>query len=206
MRRDADEPHDGDGDSRAGGWEWRRPRGIFVLVPIEGPAGAHIRAIRAEFDPKLAAMNAPHVTLIGSSGAGPIAPDTPRDVLERVFTGVAATTAPFDVVAEPPHRFVDTGIVSFPLPARGPLRQLHERIVTSGLRFLPTRFAFAPHATISYYPELTRTRERDLLALRLDAPIRIEALEVFLTNDPQPSDLLFRVPLGGGPPTADPRG
>lgn len=197
MRRDPGDRHEFENDYHDADWEWRRPRGIFVLVPIDGEAGAQVRAIRAQHDPRLAAMNAPHVTLIGSSGAGPIAPDTPRDVLERVVGGIAATTAPFEVVAEAPHRFVDTGIVSFPLPARGPLRALHERIVTSGLRFLPTRFAFAPHATISYYPDVSRTKERELLGLRLSAPIRIERLELSLTNDPQPPDVLLSVPLAG---------
>ena len=197
MRRDPGDRHEFENDYHDADWEWRRPRGIFVLVPIDGEAGAQLRAIRAQHDPRLAAMNAPHVTLIGSSGAGPIAPDTPRDVLKRVFGGIAPTTAPFEVVAEAPHRFVDTGIVSFPLPARGPLRALHERIVTSGLRFLPTRFAFAPHATISYYPDVSRTKERALLGLRLTAPIRIERLELSLTNDPQPPDVLLSVPLAG---------
>lgn len=194
MRRDDDAFEN---DYRDADWEWRRPRGIFVLVPIEGEAGAQIRAIRAQYDPKLAAMNAPHVTLIGSSGAGPIAADTPRETLARVFGEIAAATAPFEVPAEAPHRFVDTGIVSFPLPARGVLRALHERITASGLRFLPTRFAFAPHATVSYYPEVTRARERELLALRLTAPIRIDRLELSLTNDPQPPDILLSLPLGG---------
>lgn len=186
-----------DNDYRDADWEWQRPRGIFVLVPITGEAGAQIQAIRTQYDPKLAAMNAPHVTLIGSSGAGPIAADTPRETLARVFGEIAATTPAFEVAAEAPHRFVDTGIVSFPLAARGPLRALHERIVNSGLRFLPTRFAFAPHATVSYYPEVTRPRERELLGLRLTAPVRIDRLELSLTNDPQPPDILLSLSLAG---------
>ena len=128
---------------------------------------------------------------------GPIAADTPRERLAQVFDEIAASTPPFEVTAEPPNRFVDTGIVSFPLPARGPLRALHERILTSGLRFLPTRFAFAPHATISYYPDVSREKERALLALKLTAPIRIERLELSLTNDPQPPDILLSLALGG---------
>jgi 2'-5' RNA ligase len=200
MRRN--DRHSYDDDSAAefeqddADWDWQRPRGIFVLVPIGGEAGAQIQAIRAQYDPRLAAMNDPHVTLIGSSGAGPIAADTPRERLEQVFRAIARDIEPFAVQAEPPHRFVDTGIVSFPLLARGPLRTLHERIVTSGLRFMPTRFAFAPHATISYYPDVTRERERALLQLRLTAPVHITTLELSLTNDPQPPDVLLSLPLG----------
>lgn len=192
------------GASVDAGWDWQRPKGIFVLIPIEHEAGARLQAIRERHDPRLARMNAPHISLAGSSGVGPIDPNTPRAELARVLGGIAAATAPFAVAAELPHRFVDTDIVSFPLAARGPLRALHDRVATSGLRFLPTRFAFAPHATISYYPELTRARERELLRLRLSEPIRIEALEAYLTNDPQPPDLLLRVPLAGGPGTPAP--
>jgi 2'-5' RNA ligase len=186
-----------DNDYRDADWEWQRPRGIFVLVPVEGVAGEQIQRIREQYDPKLAAINAPHVTLIGSSGAGPIAADTPRETLARVVGDIAATTPAFEVAAEPPHRFVDTGIVSFPLPARGALRALHERLTSSGLKCMPTRFAFAPHATVSYYPDVTRARERELLAMRLAAPIRIERLELSLTNDPQPPDILLSLALSG---------
>lgn len=193
----ADVPDDHDLEHDEPDFEWQRPRGIFVLVPIEGQAGAQIQRIREQYDRKLAAMNAPHVTLIGSSGAGPIASNTPREELTRIFTRIAAETAPFEVEAELPHRFVNTDIVSFPLPSRGPLRVLHEKILTSGLRFMPTRFAFAPHATVSYYPELSRARERELLALKLSAPIRIERIELSLTNDPQPPDIIVNVSLTG---------
>ncbi len=193
----ADVPDDDELEHDEPDFEWQRPRGIFVLVPIQGEAGAQIQRIREQYDRKLAVMNAPHVTLIGSSGAGPIASNTPREELERIFRRIAAETAPFEVDAELPHRFVNTGIVSFPLPARGPLRMLHEKILTSGLRFMPTRFAFAPHATVSYYPELTRARERELLSLRLSAPIRIERIELSLTNDPQPPDIIVNVTLTG---------
>jgi 2'-5' RNA ligase len=196
----ADVPENDDDEHEDADVEWQRPRGIFVLVPIEGEAGAQIQAIREQYDRKLAAMNAPHVTLIGSSGAGPIASNTPREELTRIFSKIARETEPFEVVAELPHRFVNTGIVSFPLPARGALRVLHEKILTSGLRFLPTRFAFAPHATVSYYPELSRARERELLSLKLTAPIRIERLELSLTNDPQPPDIVVNVRLGDPTP------
>ena len=48
--------------------------GIFVTAELDGPLGDRIRAIQERWDPKLARELPPHVTLIGSSGAGPIAP------------------------------------------------------------------------------------------------------------------------------------
>jgi len=46
--------------------------GIFLIAELDGAIGERIHAIQKRFDPKLAAESPPHVTLIGSSGAGPI--------------------------------------------------------------------------------------------------------------------------------------
>jgi len=70
-----DDQADGDADDiPESGQAWRRPAGAFVLIPIGGEAGDQLDAMRRRFDPKLAATNRPHLSLIGSSGAGPIAP------------------------------------------------------------------------------------------------------------------------------------
>jgi hypothetical protein len=44
---------------------------------------------------------------------------------------------------------------------------------------------------------LTPARERELLAMRVNAPAIIERLQVYLTRDPQPSKLLFEIALTG---------
>ena len=62
------------------------------------------------------------------------------------------------------------------------------------------RFQFSPHCTLSFYPELTAKNEREMLAVRVDVPARIERLQIYLTRDPQPSKKLFELDLTG--PTA----
>jgi hypothetical protein len=55
----------------------RAKSGIFVFAPIGGEVGERILALQRRVDPRLGALNQrPHVTLVGSSGMGPIAPDT----------------------------------------------------------------------------------------------------------------------------------
>ena len=39
---------------------------------MDGAAGERILALQRRYDPKLAAMGLPHVTLAGSSGVGPV--------------------------------------------------------------------------------------------------------------------------------------
>jgi 2'-5' RNA ligase len=195
--------HDAEGDDYGySEWEWQRPKGIFVLIPIDGAAGESLRTIRQRVDPKLAAMNDPHISLIGSSGVGPIHAHTPIAQLRAVFEQIAADTAPFRVKAEPPHRFIESNVMSFGLSPRGPLRALHDKVIQAGLSFMPVRFAFAPHATISFFPTMTRERERALLPLRLEEPIEIRRLELSMTNDPQRPEVIFAVELHG--PVAGP--
>ena len=182
------------------GRPWRRAAGIYVLADIVGAAGEQIREIQRQYDPKLAASSAPHVTIIGSSGAGLIAPSTSVDELRAAVGPIAAATPPLSLELGPPMRFMQTEIVVLPLSPHGPLRALHEAIKTSGLRFGRPRFAFSPHATLSFYPTLTPARRRELLALRVREPAIIERLEFSLTDDPQPPRTLLTLTLDGSGP------
>ena len=159
-----------------------------------------IRAIQQRFDPKLARLTPPHLTLVGSSGVGSIPTDTPTDRIRDALAPIAATTAPMSLPFGLPHRFMQTEIVSLPLDPHGPLRTLHERIAKSGLPFRPARFMFTPHCTLSFYPTLTPERERELLSLRVTAPAIVNRLQIYLTRDPQPSKKLFELELTGVPP------
>ncbi len=171
--------------------------GIFVLVELPGEAGEQVRVIQHKFDPKLARLTPPHITLVGSSGVGAIPTDTPVARLREALEPIAATIAPMSLTFGLPHRFMQTDIISLPLDPNGPLRVLHERIARSGLPFKPARFLFSPHCTLNFYPTLTPATERELLAMRVTAPAIIERLQIYLTRDPQPAKLLFEVPLTG---------
>lgn len=168
-----------------------------MLAPIAGPAADRIRNLQRQYDPKLAGMYRPHLTLAGSSGVGPIAAGTPLEVIRAALEPVARATAPLSLRLAPPHRFMQTSIVSFPLDPHGPLRTLHDRIARSGLRFLSARFTFTPHITVSFYPELTRERERALLALRVSESALVDRLVLSATAEPFAPRVLFEIPLGG---------
>jgi 2'-5' RNA ligase len=179
------------------GRDWRRPQGIFVLAPIGGPAGERIRRLQERYDPKLATTSRPHVTLVGSSGVGPIVAGTTEATLRSALEPVAREMPPLTLPFGAPRRFMQTNIVSLPLDPHGPLRELFERIRASGLRFGPVRFEFTPHVTLSYFPTLDRRREREILAERVTEPAVVDRLELSLTNDPQPPSRLFELPLAG---------
>ena len=176
----------------------RARSGIFVFAPIGGDVGARIDAVARQYDPRLAALDqAPHVTVAGSSGMGPIAPDTTPEDLEAAIAPIAASTQPITLRFGRPTRFMQTQIVVLPLDPHGPLRTLHERIKTSGLRAARPRFYFTPHVTLNLYRELPPELLIALLAERFDAPVTIDTLEAHLTRDTGESRSLARWKLGG---------
>jgi len=177
--------------------KWRRGPGIFVVIDARGEAGDRIHALQRAYDPKLANYLPPHLTLVGSSGVGPIDPNTPREQLREIIAGIASTTPPMTLEFKAPIRFMQTDIVVLPLDHHGPLRDLYEGIVSSGLSFQPTRHAFTPHVTLSFFRTLTPQQRRELLAIRLETPMLVDHLRCSLTDEPMPPRELFEVPLTG---------
>jgi 2'-5' RNA ligase len=170
--------------------------GIFVIAELEGDIAAGVHALQERFDPKLAKEAPPHVTLIGSSGAGPFAPDTPVETLRSIVVPIAASTARLRLRFEKPVRFLQREIVCLPLDPHGPLRALHERLSTSGLPHAVARYPFTPHCTLSFYPTITPESLKEMLAVRVDGEWTLRKLRVYHTRDPQPPTLLFDAPLG----------
>jgi 2'-5' RNA ligase len=184
---------------------WRPGTGIYVIAPLQPALASVVLEIQTRFDPKLARLMPPHITIVGSSGAGPIAPTTPIDQLRDVLDPIARTTPPLTLELGRPMRFMQTDIIVLPLRPHGPLRELHERIARSGLTYAQPRFAFTPHITLSFYRQLAPNEQRALLALRVDDPVHITQIECSLSNDPQPARHLLTLPLQGmpGPRTDD---
>jgi 2'-5' RNA ligase len=159
--------------------------------------GERIAEIQKTHDPRLARLGPPHVTLTGSSGMGPIAADTTAEELHARLAPIAESTPPITLRLGRPTRFMQTEIVVVPLDPHGPLRTLHERIKTSGLRAAAPRFFYTPHVTLSLYREQTTSALKELLALRFDEPVEIQIIEAHLTRDTGESRELARFSLDG---------
>ena len=183
---------------------WRPGTGIYVVAPLQPSLAALVGEIQARFDPKLARLMPPHITIIGSSGAGPIAPATPTSELRGMLEPIASSTPPLTLPLDRPVRFMQTDIIVLPLNPHGPLRELHERIKQSGVTYARPRFAFTPHITLSFYRELDAAQRRALLSFRIDEAVRITEIECSLSNDPQPARRLLTVSLTGTPSPRSP--
>jgi 2'-5' RNA ligase len=172
--------------------------GIFILAELPDEIAERVRAINERYDPKLARYKPPHLTLTGSSGAGPIPPSTTVEEIREKLEPVTSQTAPITLSFQPARRFMQTDIVMLPIDPHGPIRVLHDQIVASGLPFTRARYTFSPHCTLSLYQSLDAESVRELLKTRIPEPFVINAIQVYHTRDPQPSRKLLELPLTGG--------
>ena len=172
--------------------------GIFILAELPPEIADQVRAINERYDPKLSRYKPPHLTLAGSSGAGPIPPSATVEELREKLEPITRDTAPITLSFQAPQRFMQTNILVLPVDSHGPLRILHDRIITSGLPFTRARYTFSPHATLSLYQSLDGKAIRELLKTRIPEPFVISAIQLYHTRDPQPSRKLLELPLTGG--------
>jgi 2'-5' RNA ligase len=172
--------------------------GIFILAELPGEIADRIREINERYDPRLARYRPPHITLTGSSGAGPIPPSVTVDEIRGKLESIVADTAPITLSFQPPQRFMQTDIIVLPIEPHGPIRALHDGIITSGLPFTRARYTFSPHATLSLYQSLDAKSIRELLKTRMPEPFVLNAIQVYHTRDPQPSRKLLELQLTGG--------
>jgi 2'-5' RNA ligase len=170
---------------------------IFILAAIGGAVGTRLHELQQRYDPKLARAFPPHVTLAGSSGLGAVHAGTPAAEIRAALERVAAESEPLRLKLSPPHRFMQSNIVSLPLDPNGPIRELHDRLGRSGLKFEQAKFTFTPHVTLSFYPELSTARAKELLSLRVDDEIVIDRLEAWRTREPSAPLLVASVKLAG---------
>lgn len=170
------------------------------MSELRGPVALRLREIQREYDPRMLAELPPHVTIAGSSGMGPFPPETSDAALLHALEQVAADTPPFAIWLEPPARFMQSTVVVMMIDPNGPIRALHERIKSSGLSYEQPRFTFTPHATLSFYPELTRPRLRELLRIRINEPVLIDAIQAYRATDLTRTHKVADVPLNAGVP------
>ena len=171
--------------------------GIVLLAELSGPVADRIHEIQTRFDPRMANELPPHVTLSGSSGMGPIPAETTADEIRGVLEPIVRETARIEVFFQPPMKFMQKDVVVLPIDPHGPIRALHERIKTSGIAFAKPRFAFTPHCTLSFYPQLSRERLRDLLAIRIDEPVRIDRIAAFKAVTAMRTERILELSLAG---------
>ena len=174
--------------------------GIVVVALLGGELAERIHDVQRRFDPRMAAELPPHVTLVGSSGLGPVAVRTDVDLLRDAIAPAAAATPPMELAFEPPMRFMQSRVVVLPLDPHGPMRALHERLA-AGIRAAKIdterpRFTFTPHCTLSFYREQPPAELRALLTFRADGHVTVDRIAGYRAAGPTGTKCIIELPLG----------
>jgi 2'-5' RNA ligase len=171
--------------------------GIIVMSEVRAPLADRVLELQRRFDPRMAAELPPHITIAGSSGMGPIFPSVTDDEVQKALAVVAAETSPITVVLQAPMQFMQSNVVVMQIDPNGPIRALHERIRASGLSYEAARFTFTPHLTLSFYPQLTRDRLRELRTFRVNEPLTIDSIQAYRAVDLTRTLKIADLPLTG---------
>jgi 2'-5' RNA ligase len=171
--------------------------GIVILSEVRGDMRARILEIQRQFDPKLANGLPPHITVTGSSGMGPFPSKTSEAELRAALEPIARATPPLELRFLPPMKFMQSNIIVLPLDPNGPLRQLHERIKMSGLKYEQPRFTFTPHVTLNFFRELPPSTIKELLSVRIEEPLIMDRISAHRTTDQITSKKILQLSLTG---------
>jgi 2'-5' RNA ligase len=174
---------------------------IVVIAELTGTIADRIHAVQEQFDPRMAAELPPHITLIGSSGMGPISVRTPPDALRDALLPAAQTIAPMTLTFDAPLRFMQSNVVVLPTDPNSPVRALHEALADgirrAGIITERARFTFTPHCTLSFYRELPQSELRELLSLRFTDAAEVGAVQAYRATAPVGTEQIFTLRLLG---------
>ena len=174
--------------------------GIVVIAELTGEVAERIHEVQQRYDPRMASELPPHLTLIGSSGMGQISVRTSPELLREALLPATQSTPPLTLQFDAPMRFMQSEVVVLPLDPNGAVRALYEamaeRVRAAHIVTERARFTFTPHCTLSFYPELSSKAVRELLSLRFEEPITIEAVQAYRATGPVGTQELFELPLG----------
>ena len=175
--------------------------GIVIVAELTGAVASRIHAIQERFDPRMAAELPPHLTLIGSSGMGPISVHTEPERLRETLIPAVESIAPMTLHFETPMRFMQSDVVVLPIDPNGAVRELHEsmaeRIRAAKIVTERPRFTFTPHCTLSFYRQLPPNELKELLAMRFEEPVVVGAVQGYRATGPRGTQRILELKLGG---------
>jgi 2'-5' RNA ligase len=168
-------------------------RNTYIVLDLPKSIASTIHKIRAEQGDDFQASMPNEITVVGSSGVGPIAQDQDPDEFFKIIDEIAATTPPITVSFDKVHRFPGTDTVVMKLKNETLIQSLHQRFVESGIKFQDIDFAYEPHCTLRSKSPLTDQEMEELSKLKIEGDFTLQTLSVYAM--PPPGKLLHTVQL-----------
>lgn len=155
------------------------PPNSYVVLEIPPPHSDEVLAIRERHRDFFRLSLPAETTVSGSSGTGPIASEESMDRVVATLDRIAAETTPIRTSFGPVRRFAQSDVFYLSLRDERPLRELHSRLASSGLRFETTPFEFTPHCTLRTRSPVSEQEATELLALRVEGEFILDTLSLY---------------------------
>ena len=141
------------------------------------------------------------ITLAGSSGIGVLQGDQDQGKVFEEVDEIAAKTKPVNISFSDVSSFPNTNIFFLTLPNEAPLREIHQKIKDSEIRFKESPFPFKPHCTLCNLDTIQEDEKQKLLGVELPEEFTLDTLSVYSlqykANKKVKVSLLHRVKLSG---------
>lgn len=166
----------------------------YICLDVPMPAAQQIMDIRVRSHDTFRSALPVEITLTGSSGIGVFDATQDEKMAFSLLDTIAAETEPLQATFGKVLRFPSTDIFVLTLTDERPFRVLHERIVSSGIRFLASPFPYTPHCTLRSRSPVSEEEAAETLSLRISQSFLLDTLSVYML-DTLPMTLLHRVKL-----------
>lgn len=168
-----------------------------VVLEVPFPVSQRIQELRERFDPVLARSVPVEVTIAGSSGLAVLAPGQDSAAVFATLQQIAAATPSFTAAFGRAFRFPHSTVYALTVKPLRPFRELHQRLKTAPVRFLPSPFHFMPHCSLHIWGELPETLAQEIIQTRIPEHFGISNLALYQRVSDTAVALVARFPLTG---------
>ena len=150
----------------------------YVVAEIPEPIRSEIQALRESFGTSTALLPV-EITLLGSSGVGPIPAGTPIRVIKEQIDLLFAPIAPWNVSFAEIRAFPNTAIAYLAPVDRNCFDRIHAILRASAIPHTESAFSFNPHCSLR---SGAATPEELLRVLKHSFPVepfRIDTISVY---------------------------
>jgi len=172
-------------------------RPTYILFELPETITGLVNGFRKRFDPSRSGLNA-EVSIIGSSGAGPVSPGQPPQKVFGEIDRIAGKLNSFQAGFNAVDSFPGTGIYFFTMTEEGIFRRIHQLFREAEIQYLPSPFPYCPHCTLTLFEKpLPAAAIWEITALPVPKErFEIDNISVYSIDEHESHpELLYRVEL-----------
>lgn len=173
----------------------------YVVLDLPVEISKQVMKLRSKFKDEFRMSLPAEITVAGSSGNGVIQYDQNPSQVFQSLNEIASMTKPIKSIFGDVMWFPNTDIFFFSLQDEESIRNLHNQINESNIRFSTNQFPYKPHCTLCSRSSMTEGEVKELLSLKLEQEFELDTLSVYSlehSNENVNVHLLHSVKLTGG--------